>query len=77
MKRNDLQNIKKLEINSLNEKINQLIKEIVNLIMDKSMNKLKDKKVIFRKRKDLAQVLTILRQKQLVEELESKKGEKE
>jgi len=44
------------------------------LVIDKNTNKLKDKKAIFKKRKDLAKVLTVLRQKELLNELETKTG---
>ncbi len=79
MKKNDLTQVKSFDIKTLVEKAKNTKKEIADLIMDKNMSKLKDLKVISKKRKDLAQILTILKQKQLLESLESKvsaEGEK-
>lgn len=75
MKRNELVQIKGLGIKELKDKAKSLKEEIANLVIDKNTNKLKDKKAIFKKRKDLAQVLTVLRQKELLEQLESKQKE--
>lgn len=72
MKKNELTQIKGLDLKDLRLKAKSIKDEIANLIMDKNMKKLKDLKVIAKKRKDLAQVLTILRQKQLLEQLELK-----
>lgn len=72
MKKNDLVEIKKLEETSLKDRAKLLKGKIADLIMDKNMGKLKNVKVISNSRKDLAQILTILRQKQLLSELESK-----
>lgn len=72
MKRQEFTQIKGLDMKELREKVRSLRKEIADLMMDKNMNKLKDKKIISKKRKDLAQILTIMRQKQLLSELESR-----
>lgn len=69
MKKNDFLQIKNLEEKQLLDKVHLLNKEIAELVWDKNMNKLKDTKSIFRKRKNLAQVMTILRQKQLISQL--------
>ncbi len=77
MKRNDLVQIKGLDIKELKGKIKTLREEIAKLVLDKNMKKLKDLKSVFKKRKDLAQVLTVVRQKTILAELESNmKGEK-
>lgn len=76
MKKNELNQVKGLSLNELREKAKSLRDEIANLILDKNIKKLKDLKMISKKRKDLAQVLTILRQKQLLTELELKVEEK-
>lgn len=76
MKKNELNQAKGLSLNELREKAKSLRDEIANLILDKNIKKLKDLKMISKKRKDLAQVLTILRQKQLLTELELKVEEK-
>ena len=72
MKKNDLIQIKGLDIKELRVKVKAIKGEIVNMELDKNMKKLKDLKTVSKKRKDLAQVLTILRQKELLGELESK-----
>ncbi|MBI2334841.1 hypothetical protein HYU96_03480 [Candidatus Daviesbacteria bacterium] len=50
-----------------------LKQEIANLVLDKNMKKLKDLKMIFKKRKELARALTYVRQKELLAELEEVK----
>ena len=72
MKRNELTQVKALNVKELKDKAKSLKDEMDNLVIDKNTNKLKDKKVIFKKRKDLAKVLTVLRQKELIGELEGK-----
>ncbi|MBI2314853.1 50S ribosomal protein L29 [Candidatus Daviesbacteria bacterium] len=73
MKKNEFIQIKGLDLKELKTKVSSLRDEIANLVLDKNMKKLKDKKSIFKKKKDLAQVLTIVRQKGLLLELENKK----
>lgn len=60
--------IKNLDMKGLGQKAKELKDQINDLIMDKHMNKLKDIKAIAKSRKELAQVLTVFRQKQLLEE---------
>lgn len=74
MKRGEFTQVKGLSVRQLFDKARQLEKEIADLTIDKKMKKLKDIKAVFKKRKDLAKVLTVLRQKQLLEELEAKKA---
>lgn len=71
MKRNELAEIKGLDIRGLFAKQKSLKEEIAGLVMDKNMKKLKDTRVISKKKKDLAQILTVMRQKQLLEQLEA------
>ncbi|MBI2011298.1 50S ribosomal protein L29 [Candidatus Daviesbacteria bacterium] len=71
MKKNELKEVKALDEKSLFERIKKINSEIADLVLDKNMNKLKNLKSIFKKRKDLAQVLTILRQKQLLSQMEN------
>ena len=73
MKKNEFAQIKGLDIKELKVKVKTFKEEIANLVVDKNRNRLKDLKTISKKRKDLAQVLTVLKQKQLLEELEAKK----
>lgn len=75
MKKNDLAQIKGLEIKELREKAKAIKIEIADLIIDKNMKKSKDLKMISKKSKDLAQILTVLRQKELLSQLELKRGE--
>lgn len=70
MKRNDLVEIKNSKIEDLIKKVISLRKEVADMVIDKNTNKLKDLKSISKKRKDLAQILTIMKQKQLLAEME-------
>lgn len=78
MKKNDFVQIKGLDLKELRLKVKTVQGEITDLLLDKNMKKSKDLKIVSKKRKDLAQILTIIRQKELLEELESKveKGKK-
>lgn len=72
MKKGELVEIKGLGIKELKEKAKVFNKEIADLVMDKNMKKLKNPKLISKKKKDLARVLTIIRQKELLAKLESR-----
>ena len=72
MKKNDFIQIKALDLSELKQKAKTLKLEIEDVVMDKNMKKLKDLKTIFKKRKDLAQVLTVLRQKEMLQRMEVK-----
>lgn len=76
MKKQELVVIKGLDIKELTEKAKALKKEIAGAVLDKNMNKVKDLKAVSKKRKDLAQVLTVLQQKTILAELEPKVEEK-
>lgn len=76
MKKQELIQTKELGIKELKEKAKGLNIEMADLILDKNMKKLKDLKMIFKKRKDRAQILTIIRQKELLQELEPQVKEK-
>lgn len=76
MKKNELIQIKGLDIKELKVKEKTLKKEIANLVMDKNMKKIKDLKSVAKLKKDLAQVLTVLGQRQALVEIESKVEEK-
>lgn len=75
MKKNELVQIKGLNIKELKDKVKSQREAVANLTLDKNRSKLKDTKAVFKKRKDLAQVLTVLRQKEMLEQLESKQKE--
>lgn len=67
----DLRNeIRGLDIAALVAKSKALKIEINDLVLDKNMNKLKDLKSISKKRKDMARILTVLAQKQMIVKLE-------
>lgn len=72
MKKNDFNQIKGLSVQELLVKIKLLRKEIEDAVMDKNMKKLKDLKTVFKKKKDLARMLTIVKQRELLEALELK-----
>ena len=84
MKKNQLNETKQLDKVLLLELVKKTKVEISDLVLDKNMSKLKDLKSISKKKKDLAQILTVMRQKELLEQLEgkiikddTKKGESE
>lgn len=71
-----------IEIKSLNtaELIKKLVaakSELIDLSLDKNMGKQKDVKSVFKKRKEIAQLSTILRQKQLLGKLENEEIKKD
>jgi ribosomal protein L29 len=69
--------IKVLDIAALVSKAKALKIEISDLVLDKNMNKLKDLKSISKKKKELARVLTVLSQKEMIGKLEGKEEKKE
>ncbi len=71
MKKNEFTQIKGLDAKELLLKAKTLKGEIGNLMMDKNMKKLQDLRSISKKKKDLAQVLTIVGQKQQLVKLEN------
>ena len=73
MKKTQLNDIKKTDSKELIQKAKELKVELQSLTLEKSVGKMTNLKQIFFKRKDLAQVLTVLKQKQLLEKM---KGEK-
>ncbi len=71
MKRQELTEIKQLTVKEILVGVLVSKKELYDLILDKNMDKLKDKKVVAKKKKDIAQMLTVARQKQLLAEIEA------
>lgn len=71
MKKNEFIQIKGLDLKELNSKANALREEIANLTLDKNMKKLKDLKMISKRKHDLAQILTVITQKELLIQLEA------
>lgn len=72
MKKNEFIQMKGSDLKELKVKIKALKEEIANLTLDKNMKKLKDLKMVSKKKKEMAQILTVIRQKELLVELESK-----
>ena len=72
MKKKDFVQIKGLDLEQLRTKLGSLRKEVANLVLDKNMKKLKDLKMIFKKKKEIAQIITLMKQRELLENLEAK-----
>ena len=76
MKKTELKEIKGLDIKELTSRIGNAKKDLVGLVIEKngqaSAKGAKDLKLAAKKRRDIAQMFTILRQKQLMAELESR-----
>jgi ribosomal protein L29 len=72
----DITTVKNMDTKSILATAKQLRGEIAELIVDKNLNKLKDLKSMDKKRKNLARVLTVLNQKQVLEKLEAGKEAK-
>ncbi len=73
MKRNDLNEAKLLDVKALQGRVSKLKQEVSDSVIDKNMNKMADKTSIRKKKIEIAQLMTILRQKQVLAMLE--KGE--
>lgn len=69
MKKQALAEIKNIDIQALKGRMQHSDEEMQKLVLDKSINKLTDVKTLRRKRKDIAQIATILRQKELLKQL--------
>lgn len=67
--------IKVLDVAALISRAKVLKVEIADLVLDLNINKLKDKKAISKKKKELARVLTVLTQKEMIGKLEPKAPE--
>lgn len=73
MKKKEFVSIKGLNVKELNEKVRVLKKEIAGFVMDKNMKKLKNVRTISKKRREVAQFLTLIKQKEMLVQLEVKK----
>ncbi len=76
MKKTGLTQIKGLDIKELKLKAKSLREEIANLILDKNMKKLKDLKMVAKKKKELARVLTVMKQKEQLSVLSGQLSDK-
>jgi ribosomal protein L29 len=70
MKKDALKEIKTIEIKELVGRVTKAKQELAGLVLDQNQRKLADVRTVFKKRKELAQMLTILRQKELLAMLE-------
>ncbi|MFZ8786135.1 50S ribosomal protein L29 [Thermocrinis sp.] len=68
--------LRKLSLQDLLKKEEELRKEILNLRFKKQIEGLKDKMAIRKARRDLARVLTIIREKQMEEQKKQMEGQK-
>lgn len=69
MKRTDFAELKNLDLKVLVTKIMQAKEELDGLVLDKNMKKLKDVNAVSKKKKDIAQMLTVVKQKKLIDQL--------
>lgn len=74
MKKNELGEIKKQDLKGLASKLKSLRSELLDLTMQKSLSKLTNLGQIKNKRKEIAQVLTVIRQKELLSKLEEQQN---
>lgn len=65
MKKNDLKNIHQQSITEISKKVETLRKEIATMILEQVTTAPKDTNIVRRKKTDLAQLLTIIREKEL------------
>lgn len=70
MKKDQFNSLKGMEQSALAKKVKELKLEIADLVILKNTKKLKDLKQISKKKKDVAQIMTIIAQKSLLEQLE-------
>lgn len=71
MKRADFNELKNLSVLELSKKAALLYEELSNLVIEKNMRKVKDVKTASKKRKEVAQILTLVRQKTILADLEA------
>lgn len=68
MKKKELKELRNLSISELENKANDLRREITRLKLEFSVNKPKDTNIVIKKRKDLAVVLTLITEKKIEKE---------
>lgn len=70
MRKNDLAEIKKMNVSEVKDRVKKVRKEIIGLVLDKNTGKLANLRGVKSKRRGVAQMLTVLRQKEILAELE-------
>lgn len=76
MKKQQLAEVKKMDLKAVAAKSKQLRLELQDLVLSKAGGSLTDKQAVTKKRRDLAQTLAVFRQKQLLSELEGETNAK-
>ena len=71
MKRNDLSEVKKMEVKALKAKVSDLKAKLTDLNLDKGAGKLKSSRAIFNLRKEIATYMTVLNQRLTLEKIEA------
>lgn len=74
MKKNNLVEIKAMSTESIEIKIKDLKKQIVDQKLERAMDKLKNTKAIWKLRHEVAVLATILNQKMVISANETEKG---
>jgi ribosomal protein L29 len=72
VKKKDIQKLHQLSLGELQERLVQARKELVDLRMSAGKEKTKDVKAIGKKRDEIARVMTILKEKEFLEEGQNK-----
>lgn len=66
MKKKDLQSLRNKDVKELGEMVREARSALSTINLDMVQNKIKNTKTFFEKRKEIAQILTIMREKELV-----------
>lgn len=66
--------VKTMEIKDLRKQVKNVRLELAGLLIQKNAGKLTDLRAAGKKRKEVARMMTVLRQKELVSELEVQNG---
>ena len=72
MKTQEFKQVKTLGVDELKVKLVKAQEDLAQLVLDKNMKKLKDLKSLSKKKKEIAQFLTIIKQQELIKDLESR-----
>lgn len=75
MKKQQLNEIKNKSVKDLKAQVKNIKKEIANLTMDLKLGKLKNLRAISAKKRDIAQTLTLVNQKLVMEKIAKDKKE--
>ena len=73
MKKTELNEMRKMDTKDLNARVEKMRKELQDLLIDRNSGKVSDLKAVSKKRHDIAQVLTVARQKEILAAVEGAK----